>query len=196
MWIATQRKFFGAGETTINTMDPQRTARLNNIGFECVIPTEEKDWDDSFHKLQKYKAIHGDRHVTKKNDAHLDSWVRRQLQENKHNKLRSERKQMLDELGFVFADGRARLWKEEGNEEWNEMFVKLNKVYKEEYGDCHVQSSGYKTIPGLAEWVYRERMRNYKKNAASGSSSQAGRGWVYLACEFSDRTNRSGRCME
>jgi hypothetical protein len=161
-WVETQREFFGVGETTINTMDPQRADRLKDIGFRWVLPKEEKDWDDSFHKLQKYKEIHGDCCVNKKNNAPLDSWVSRQLQQYKHNTLRSERKQMLVELGFSFADDSDRYWKEQGNEDWNEMFVHL-KLYKEEHGDCLVQSSGYRTIPGLAEWVYRERMRNNKK---------------------------------
>jgi hypothetical protein len=197
-WVSSQRR-------ANLTIDHRRAERLNAIGFEWTLRTEDILWDSSFSRLKAYKTIHGDCHVTNKKDPQLFLWAGQQRRRNKDSGLPSERKQLFSELGFFFADVRLQQF----DEQWNDVFDKL-KLYKQEHGHCRaVQISGYEKIPGLAEWVYRQRISNKKGIMCSdrrakldglgfqwhGRTAEAGRKWHALYERLKTYKQYAGDCM-
>eukprot|EP00529_Nitzschia_sp_RCC80_P008070 CAMPEP_0113486452 /NCGR_PEP_ID=MMETSP0014_2-20120614/25004_1 /TAXON_ID=2857 /ORGANISM="Nitzschia sp." /LENGTH=1315 /DNA_ID=CAMNT_0000380125 /DNA_START=307 /DNA_END=4254 /DNA_ORIENTATION=+ /assembly_acc=CAM_ASM_000159 len=81
---------------------------------------------------------------------------------NKGKRLTPERKQKLDELGFVWSLRTKRV-----EDNWNQMFQQL-VAYKEEHGDCLVPSR-YEANLKLAKWV--ETQRQESKKATDGRST-------------------------
>lgn len=81
---------------------------------------------------------------------------------NKGKRLTPDRKQKLDELGFVWSLRTMRI-----ESHWDQMFRRL-LAYKEQYGDCLVPSR-YEADLKLAKWV--ETQRQESKKAIDGRSA-------------------------
>jgi Helicase associated domain len=81
---------------------------------------------------------------------------------NKAKRLTPERKQKLDELGFVWSLRTKRI-----EDHWDTMFRQL-VAYKEQHGDCLVPSR-YEANLKLAKWV--ETQRQESRKASDGRST-------------------------
>ena len=85
--------------------------RLNSIGFNWDKPDArfEKKWNEKFELLKAYKREHGTAIVPELKDSidnSLSYWVKRQRSKYHRKKLRRDRQEKLDEIGFVWESQR------------------------------------------------------------------------------------------
>ncbi|MDB4122492.1 helicase associated domain-containing protein [Octadecabacter sp.] len=137
-WVANQRSLQG--------MTPERKQRLDEIDFVWDVIAES--WEEGFSKLVQFKET--EQHVrvpiaSKLDGFNLGRWVDRQRTDRE--RLSPERKQLLDDMGFVWSII---------EEKWEEAFNKLVQ-FKEAVGDCKVpqrqEIDGFK----LGQWVTVQR---------------------------------------
>jgi hypothetical protein len=96
-WVQHQRQAKKKGE-----LSEGRIESLNNLGF-LWSPLDEQ-WEEKFTTLVKYKKVHGDCNIPARwsENTQLAAWVHNQRQNKKKGKLREERIQRLDAIGFVW----------------------------------------------------------------------------------------------
>ena len=141
-WVSKQR-----GLT--DTMSLERKQRLDDLGF--VWDVLEAAWEEGFNKLLQFKEIKGHYKVPnsfKMDRFNLGQWAG--VQKKNKDRMRPERKQRLDDLGFVWDVLEAA---------WEEGFNKLLQ-FKETEGHCrvpqHYKSEGFK----LGRWASIQRQNN------------------------------------
>src|SRR5262249_38827154 len=138
-WVNNQRH-------AKNTMPVERRQRLDKLGF--IWDSFEADWAEGFSCLKIYKEREGHCRVSQRyiqNGYHLGQWV--QVQRKAKVGMSAERREQLDELGFVWDPFDA---------DWDEGFHYLTK-YKMRTGHCNVpalhKEEGYR----LGGWVRSQR---------------------------------------
>jgi DNA-binding TFAR19-related protein (PDSD5 family) len=138
-WVANQR-------SKKETLTPERIQRLNDLGFVWDALTQQ--WEEHFKALVAYKAEFGDCLVPKTfvyRGLQLGRWV--SIQRRAQDKLIRERRQRLNDLGFVWD---ANIYT------WEKNFEAL-VAYKAEFGDCLVpQKFIYRGLK-LGSWVNIQR---------------------------------------
>jgi len=157
-WVATQRKFSALD----GKIKQQRRDKLTSIGFvwkvrEGNISSKwEQQWNDNFERLKAYKKEHGDCLPPRrfKSDPQLGNWVLTQRVVHASGKLRKDREEKLNSIGFAWIAGET--FTEKG-QRWETMFERLQS-YKEKHGDCLVPLS-YSEDPQLGNWVAMQRQR-------------------------------------
>jgi hypothetical protein len=158
-WAEKQRKEYSEG-----ILPHDRQAKLESIHFtwgqkkQSHKPNDKSDdlWFERYTKLVNFSKEHGHCivpiHYAK--DKALGLWVHQQRTYNRQNRLREDRKKLLDELKFVwrveFADADASLTQRK----WDKMFERLVE-FKQTYG--HVMVPKDFPIKGLARWVCVQR---------------------------------------
>jgi hypothetical protein len=138
-WIGTQRR-------TTSSMTSDRKQRLEDIGFDWDPLTNR--WEEAFRKLIQFKEAEGHCRVPKGFKAggfSLGTWVVKQRLDKKT--MSSERKQRLDDIGFVWDPNAA---------DWEEAFLKLIQ-FKEAEGHCRMVESLKLEGFGLGRWVSKQR---------------------------------------
>lgn len=131
----------------------ERQEKLESINFVFEIDiydtdasTNQKEWDDKFLQLVKYKNLHGHCDIpVKDEDNRLGEWARQQRALYTRGGLAEPRFQRLDDLGFSWAPL---------EKQWKEMVGHL-RAYKALHRDCLVPDS-YKTpkeSANLGNWV-------------------------------------------
>jgi uncharacterized protein (DUF2384 family) len=93
-WVSDQRKRH-------DNLSPERIQRMDDIGFVWDPRTEA--WEEGFSKLLQFKKTEGHCTVTKRfklDGFNLGTWVG--TQRSKKDSLSPERRQRLDEIGFVW----------------------------------------------------------------------------------------------
>jgi hypothetical protein len=93
-WVGTQRK-------AKDSMSPERKQRLDDIGF--IWDPFAEAWEEGFNKLLQFKELEGHCRVAqgfKLNEFNLGNWV--STQRNAKDSMSPERKQRLDDIGFVW----------------------------------------------------------------------------------------------
>jgi hypothetical protein len=118
----------------------------------------DKKWNMNYDKLVKFKRKKGHCLVPQKyeQDTSLGIWVHTQRTWHKDNKLRPDRKRILDEIGFS--------WKPDGKPDdklWHQQHEKLLE-FKRINGHCMVPSK-YEQDKSLGTWVSAQR-RNHNNN--------------------------------
>ncbi|GKY95844.1 hypothetical protein MPSEU_000545000 [Mayamaea pseudoterrestris] len=97
-WVSIQR-------TKQHKLSNDKREALEALGFDWT--KQDANWMTMFHKLEKYaKAHEGDTRVTLKTttyDAPFVNWVHRQRVEYSKGKLRPDRVDKLNELGFCWS---------------------------------------------------------------------------------------------
>jgi len=141
-WVGTQRK-----NQKINILTLDKKKRLDEIGFEWEL--HENAWEAKFYELVAYKAEYGDTNVPFNYPNSLGTWVGTQRQNQKKDKLTSDQKKRLEEVGFVW---------DVLEDTWEAKFNEL-VVYKAEHGDTNIPKN-YSS--DLYEWVATQRKN--KKN--------------------------------
>jgi hypothetical protein len=122
----------------------------------------DKKWDDKFKRLKRYKIEEGHLWVPGKyeKDPRLGRWASAQRILFNRDTLRSDRRERLDQIGFVWSKwhcggGTVR------NEQWETSYETLCE-YRETHGDCLVPYL-YDKDRQLAVWVECQRTV-YKEN--------------------------------
>ena len=135
-WVNTQRM--------ADRMTPERKQRLDGIGFIWNPFTEA--WEEGVSKLTQFKEAEGHCRVPrsyKLDGFNLGSWVQKQ----RERPASTERKQRLDDLGFVWDILEAA---------WEEGFSKLSQ-FKEAEGHCRVPQSYKLEGFSLGKWASNQR---------------------------------------
>jgi hypothetical protein len=105
-------------------------------------------WEERYEGLKHYKRKHKDCNVPQgyTETRGLGPWVNRQRREHRSGKMNLERKEKLDQLGFVwnmYTSG------------WEGSYAEL-EYYKQVHGHCNVPQK-YTDAPGLAGFVKQQR---------------------------------------
>jgi len=171
-WVQTQRCDF-----EMNKIKDEKEERLNSLGFVWDVDLEdntsynsmaEQRWDDMFHRLQRYKQEYGDCLVPMlyAEDRSLGDWVKTQRRVYKDNRMKAERKERLESIGFVWnVDKKTLSHTSKADQKWDEMFHRLSR-YKQQYGDCLVPHT-YVHDRLLGLWVHTQRSMYKLKNMTS-----------------------------
>jgi hypothetical protein len=114
-----------------------------------------KKWNKQYEQLVEFKRKNGNCLVPKryKQDPFLGQWVLTQRKLYSKNKLRPDRKELLDELGFVWRVGNYA-------PSWNTQYEKLVE-FKQTNGHCLVpRTRMYQEDVSLGIWVSTQRQRH------------------------------------
>ena len=142
-WVVTQR-------TRQDSLSLEYKQRLEDLGFVWAIL--DVAWEEGFSKLLQFKNAEGHCGVpssAKLAGFNLGKWVVRQR--HVQDRMSLERKQRLDEIGFVW-DPR--------NEAWEEGFSKLLQ-FKNAEGHCRVPTSAKLASFNLGKWADHQRNQHY-----------------------------------
>jgi hypothetical protein len=149
-WVKRQRKIYHEGRLL-----EHREAKLKSIAFIWRL-REERDldtttWDEKWMKkyeaLKEFQDEHGDANIRLQRGS-LGTWVDTQRQHFRKDKLREDRRDLLDEIGFEWELGKVS-----SDERWQASYDELQS-YQMEFGHLHVSQ-----IENLAlyEWIYFQR---------------------------------------
>jgi hypothetical protein len=130
MWVQTQRKHYQDNKTSSAFLNADRIAVLDAIDFQWNLRGDTL-WQKNFDALVVFQAEHGHVKVPRlyEKNSKLGEWVtdqRRQLKfklEGKPTTMTDERKNKLDELGFV--------WQVRDRSDWNDRYEKMLEFKKE-----------------------------------------------------------------
>ena len=139
VWLTRQRK-------RKDSMSPERKQRLDDLGFNWD-PIAEF-WEEGFSKLLQFRETEGHCRVVikhKQDGFNLGAWVSNQR--TKQDSMSSERRQRLDDIGFVWDPVR---------EAWEEGFSKLVR-FKETEGHLRVTQRFKLNGFSLGLWVSAQR---------------------------------------
>jgi hypothetical protein len=117
----------------------------------------DKRWNKQYEKLVEFKRKHGNCLVPRiyPEDTFLGKWVDRQRVAHTKNKMRQDRKGLLDEIGFVWkvkVDTNSALW--------NKQYEKLVE-YKRGNGHCLIPQRHHADM-SLGKWVDSQRQFHCK----------------------------------
>jgi hypothetical protein len=98
-WVRNQR----AAKTHKRPIITERGKRLDEIGFVWRL-VERNAWERMFDRLVEFKKLRGHCNVPQKGggDKRLGKWVNTQRTHYKRGKLKSERKEQLEQIGFLW----------------------------------------------------------------------------------------------
>jgi hypothetical protein len=149
-WVNTQRKSHSENKLRLD-----RKELLEKLGFIWKVrgPSTDKTWHQQYEKLVKLKRNNGHCLVPQgyEKDVSLGMWINTQRQFHSKNKLRLDRKVLLDDIGFV--------WKVRA---WNAQYEKLVE-FKQTNGHCLVPQ-GYEKDVSLGMWVSAQRTYHTNNN--------------------------------
>jgi hypothetical protein len=120
MWVSHQRNYH-----KINRLRQDRKMWLDEIGFVWkrdgahTMNQQDKLWYQQYAKIVEFKRKNGHCLVKKcyEQDKSLAHWVSTQRTIHINDKIRLNRKRLLDEIGFA--------WKDEGSHNYSNQCVKL-----------------------------------------------------------------------
>jgi hypothetical protein len=156
-WVDRQRTYQNNNKIRVD-----RKRILDEIGFTWKdngapsFKPDDKLWHKHCEKLVEFKRKKGHCFIPYKyeQDKALGKWVAIQRNHHKKNKLRLERKHILDKIGFA--------WKDDGSEsKWNQQYEKICE-FKRKHGHCLVPSK-YEQDKSLGLWVNAQR-KSHKNN--------------------------------
>ncbi len=88
-----------------NKLEVEKLKAFEEIGFEFPKPMEnKKSWDERFDELLEYKDKHGNCHVPVrfKENQQLATWVRTQRRYYKERTIATDKKNKLENIGFIW----------------------------------------------------------------------------------------------
>ena len=144
-WVWQQRYAHQCGK-----LRPERREKLESLGFDFSPQELQVPWEERFDELEAYHAEHGHTRVSVLEDLKLAKWVFDQRQKHRRGKLRPERREKLESLGFDFSPQR------ESRVPWEERFGEL-EAYHAEHGHTRVSVLEDKK---LAQWVLDQRQQH------------------------------------
>jgi hypothetical protein len=116
----------------------------------------DKKWNKQYEKLVEFKRKHGNCLVPQRyqEDVSLGKWVDKQRQSHSNNILRRDRKDLLDEIGFVWK-ANPRGDSKDKEKLWKKQYEKLPESSRKN-GHCIVPRS-YQEDVSLGMWVSNQR---------------------------------------
>jgi hypothetical protein len=148
-WVLTQRSVFKQGK-----MRNDRKKMLDDIGFVWSLVGSGdgkwlEQWLEQYENLKSYKNKHGHCNVPG-HEGSLGNWGDLQRQLHQKQSIKTERKDMLDDIGFVWGPS---------NEKWQNKYKKL-KEFREIHGHVNLFSDKNLTSSkhGLSGWVNVQRL--------------------------------------
>jgi hypothetical protein len=137
-WVAGPRS--NEKKSELSALQVARLDELQEYDWESRGTNLDKQWNDMFQLLRKYKLEYGNTRVPQKElykAPNLGNWVTSQHALNRNNKIRDDRKHRLEDCGFEWIRDERFLWKDThplGKLEhlWRDKFQALC-AYKEEY---------------------------------------------------------------
>jgi Helicase associated domain len=189
-WVGRQR-----GSTHARHMTEERRQLLNEVEFCWELQSGRFDrlWNESYKKLEEFKAKHGHCNVPQLYDREkrrsLGMWISMQRVQYHRGVLSQDRKRKLDELGFIFERDKRYIWGEDrdiGRQElmWLKNYEALVDFYRT-YGHTLVPNL---FVGGRAEclgrWVRSQRSNYLQKILPDSRREQLeniGFVWIVLA---------------
>ena len=163
--------------TEINTQQSLKTSDAN-----ISVPTERsvrlrashlEQWGQRFQELIQFRMKNGHCLVPLEfpENPRLSHWVKRQRaqyrlkHDGKHSTLTDERREMLEQMGFIWDSHKAS---------WEEKFQDL-QIFKQMYGHCNVPTM-YPRNPQLASWLkcQRRQLRAYYGEDGNDGDNESG----------------------
>ena len=150
VWIQRQRR---RGKSQAGQLTHEQIALLEKLNFRWEGKYEV--WAEMFEKLKSFNAKYGHCQVefVLGSRSKFSEWAKTQRSWLSQGKLDSERKAMLNSIGFNWHSQTTDL-------KWREMYEHL-KAYHVEHGDADVPHHWNKD-PKLAAWVSQQRQRRRK----------------------------------
>ena len=148
-WANAQRTFHSNNELRLD-----RKELLDKIEFVWISQSQHLDnqWNLQYEKLVEFKRKNGHCAVTSRyeQDKSLRMWVKNQRQYLINKRLRSDRKAILDEIGFIWRvdDG-------DDDNHWVQQYQKLVEM-KGKHGN-DTTPFNYRTDTYLLQWVAKQR---------------------------------------
>lgn len=108
-WIKSQRTArYNKSSTGRRLLSEEDIRRLDEIDFIWKPKDDTEQWESMFKSLSKYKSIHGNCLVRKRDEedenlAKLGKWVQTQRRLKKKGRMQQDREKKLDDLGFVWS---------------------------------------------------------------------------------------------
>ena len=139
----------------LGTLGQDKKQQLERVGFVWGTRHAQHTWEQSFQRLLAYKKEHGNllvpKHYKTSHGFGLGTWVINQRIAEKLGRLGQDKKQKLEQVGFVWGTRHAR-------HTWEQSFQKL-LAYKQEHGHMLVPFN-YKASGGfgLGRWVINQRI--------------------------------------
>jgi hypothetical protein len=125
---------------------------------------DDKKWNMQYEQLVKFKQNNGHCLVPRKyeQDKSLARWVRNQRSTNNNEKIRLDRKERLEEIGFAWKADNAPTFKPD-DKLWHQRYKKLVE-FKRKHGHCIVPR-GYNQVASLfGRWVSMQRTTHINDN--------------------------------
>jgi ribosomal protein L7Ae-like RNA K-turn-binding protein len=147
-WANTQRQLKRKEQ-----LDPNRTQRLEDIGFEWGMLSAT--WNETHALLQQFKKREGHCNVPQshiEDEANLGTWVSTQRQLKRIEQLDPNRQKQLEEIGFEWV----------ASATWDEMHALLQQFKKRE-GHCKVPQSHIEDKANIGTWVRDQRQLKTKE---------------------------------
>jgi hypothetical protein len=172
-WVTSQHKFHRKGK-----IRDDRRRQLKSVGFLWA-RDERLVWNDTkerspgvvdgawtkmyshlveFHREHKHCMVSA-RTLVKMDDGsskNLGTWVIRQRTALTDSILKEERKQLLDDLGFVWEIDHYDVDRSLRARQWEEMYNKL-QAFKEIHGHCQIPAN-YTHDQTLGKWARNQRV--------------------------------------
>jgi hypothetical protein len=136
-WCDNQRRLYKSGG-----LSPEKIKLLQEIEFNWT-PKEDK-WYEHYNILKDYIKKYGHSRISK-TDKSLYQWINHQRTQYKNGKLKPERIELLDAVGFIW---------DELEYLWQEGYAQL-VAFKEKYGHCNAVVGKSK----LGRWVGKQRQK-------------------------------------
>ncbi|CAB9508973.1 helicase [Seminavis robusta] len=135
-----------------NRHSEEQRARLDAIGFKWRKLQLDDQWTEAFKQLLEYRDKYGDCNVPSrwKTSPALARWVHTQRTMYRRNKLLDERKEKLEEAGFVWDCNAMR-----DDEAFHENYEKL-VAFKTVKGHCNIPNK-YRRDRPLGRWASKMR---------------------------------------
>jgi hypothetical protein len=160
-WVNQQRTNRNGGR-----LDPDKIAKLESIGFQWVLrdgtkgirPKDEERWWRAYRKLVEFRNKNGHCLVPHfYEDRQLGEWVHTQRQNfvQKNNSLTPERKELLEDIGFVWKVDKADPNASMVAKEWDVMLNHL-VTFKATNRHCNVPKTFSKW--SLGSWVCTQKV--------------------------------------
>jgi ABC-type sulfate transport system substrate-binding protein len=155
-WVQTQR-----AKSVQQTLRQDRKEKLDQIGFtwktrvyERHTTKYDKKWKDMYDKLLEFHAEHGHSIVPRGySDCKLYVWTATQRVLYREERIQENRKQSLEDLGFVWKDDPYDAESSLYQRHWDEMFERLVR-FKESHGRTQVKVLQDRE---LGHWVQAQR---------------------------------------
>lgn len=151
-WVHVQREFKKKG-----LLSSERIRRLEEAGFAWhglggVRNLRRVRWAEMFAHLAAYRQEHGDTQVPPGHGQHgLADWVANQRNLHRAGKLRPDRREQLESIGFEWSGlGKAH------DERWERRFAQL-LAFRERHDHCRVPAK-WREDAAFGHWVYNQRL--------------------------------------